>query len=379
MPPPALLLLPFLFIARSRAALDFPGQTVEGPPAFGGSRDDDAFTGSLTPFRERVHVDPREIAYFESEGELQASAYSGCVAVLPDDAFLLHNLAELFFDEPHVLVATCRDCAPWIIYPRVIRDRSCLSINHSSRPSPETIPFLSRTHLSALVESVNQVCQTYRAVNGTLNSAGETRDRLLRQAQAASEASTCAEAQAGSLSPIEFLRNFAAISKPVVIRDGASHWPAMRQWNDSYFLQRFYGRSVHVKLAPNGDFEGCSQAKEFAAFSTFKIPKHVRAQLNYPDLVVVRPASREMQFEDFLAFLDRQSLNDTEWISAYLEYSSVEANFPELKRDVVEPPFLREFLRKSHFNLWFSDGRTLGRLHFDPYDNFLAQVFGPLT
>lgn len=52
---------------------------------------------------------------------------------------------------------------------------------------------------------------------------------------------------------------------------------------------------------------------------------------------------------------------------------SIESYFPELKEDVIEPLLLRD-LEVALFNVWMSDGRTLGKLHFDPYDNLLCQV-----
>ncbi len=33
-------------------------------------------------------------------------------------------------------------------------------------------------------------------------------------------------------------------------------------------------------------------------------------------------------------------------------------------------------LAVAHENVWISNGKTLGRLHFDPYENTLVQVRG---
>lgn len=46
----------------------------------------------------------------------------------------------------------------------------------------------------------------------------------------------------------------------------------------------------------------------------------------------------------------------------------------DLKDDVAEPDFLRHLLTLERQNVWFSDGNTLGKLHFDEFDNLLCQV-----
>ena len=60
--------------------------------------------------------------------------------------------------------------------------------------------------------------------------------------------------------------------------------------------------------------------------------------------------------------------------SAYLEYSSIPNYLPELEQNVEEFPFVQGLLKRRHLNIWLSDGNTLGKLHFDPFDNFLCQV-----
>lgn len=33
-------------------------------------------------------------------------------------------------------------------------------------------------------------------------------------------------------------------------------------------------------------------------------------------------------------------------------------------------------LKRRHLNIWLSNGNTLGKLHYDPFDNFLCQISG---
>ncbi|XP_022083577.1 jmjC domain-containing protein 7-like isoform X5 [Acanthaster planci] len=62
--------------------------------------------------------------------------------------------------------------------------------------------------------------------------------------------------------------------------------------------------------------------------------------------------------------------------SAYLEYSSIPDYLPELEEDIPEFPFAQDLLTRRHLNIWLGDGNTLGKLHFDPFDNFLCQIRG---
>lgn len=128
---------------------------------------------------------------------------------------------------------------------------------------------------------------------------------------------------------------------------------------------------VRVAFAPYGEYEGCEKASDFEDFKEFKFPDIVKSQLHFSDLVVVRPAFLEIDFSTFMGIL--QSSNNSD-ISAYLEYSSIPSLLPELEQDIKEMPFVSGELKRRHLNIWLSNGNTLGKLHFDPYDNFLCQV-----
>ena len=228
----------------------------------------------------------------------------------------------------------------------------------------------------------------------------------------------------------DFVRNYLFRSKPVIIENAIHHWDAINKWSNEFLREQYGKQKVHIKLTPRGEFEGCDSAKLFDNYETFSIPEAVRKQLLYPDLVVVRPAVGDMTFNEFLDLIEStgdqekevtKDLNDQESVnianddgdgiftndlkeqtkdskkfkqsnmatnrslksrtnrnnvSAYLEYSSIREYFPELEYDVDEMPFVSNVLRLSHLNMWLSDGHTLGKLHFDPFDNFLCQLRG---
>ena len=145
----------------------------------------------------------------------------------------------------------------------------------------------------------------------------------------------------------------------------------MKKWTSEFLIKKFGSKMVRVAFAPHGEYEGCEKAHNFDNFKEFKFPAAVKSQLSFPDLVVVRPAFLEISFSSFKEIL--QSSNNSA-ISAYVEYSSIPSLLPELEQDIKVMPFVDGELKRRHLNIWLSNGNTLGKLHFDPFDNFLCQV-----
>ncbi|BFZ04950.1 hypothetical protein BsWGS_07989 [Bradybaena similaris] len=173
-----------------------------------------------------------------------------------------------------------------------------------------------------------------------------------------------------------FFHEFLSRSKPVIITEAIKHWPAFHKWTNTFLKQNYGDRKVHIKITPDGQYEGIEPISLWENHRNFSIPKSVYNKLPYPDLVVVRPASMEILFSEFLDLVENISLGLVKNMSAYLEYSSIANYFPELIEDIEEMQFFRNVLELSHLNIWLSDGNTLGKLHFDPFDNFLCQISG---
>ncbi|XP_060084095.1 bifunctional peptidase and arginyl-hydroxylase JMJD5-like [Ylistrum balloti] len=175
----------------------------------------------------------------------------------------------------------------------------------------------------------------------------------------------------------QFFHEYLKISKPVIIEKMTKTWPAFQKWTNNFFKKEYGNRDVYIKLTPKGEFEGVEQADLWDNFNTFSIPPEVIVQLHHSELVVVRPASLNLKFSEFLDTIEKVTRGDLKNVSAYLEYSSIPQHLPELEDDIREMPFVNPRVHKlEHLNIWLSDGNTLGKLHFDPYDNFLCQVHG---
>ncbi|XP_041367091.1 bifunctional peptidase and (3S)-lysyl hydroxylase Jmjd7-like [Gigantopelta aegis] len=174
----------------------------------------------------------------------------------------------------------------------------------------------------------------------------------------------------------EFFNEFLSLSKPVIIQGAMSDWAAFKKWTNKFLRKKFGNRTVHVKLTPGGEYEGVEKTSLWENFKAFKIPPSVFRQLHFPDLVVVRPATQNVKFSEFMDIVESVSTGKLRNVSAYLEYTSVDQYMPELKKDLKEMPFFTDLLELKHLNMWLSDGNTLGKTHFDPFDNFLCQISG---
>jgi len=246
------------------------------------------------------------------------------------------------------------------------KDRTCLLSPPKSSVKAE--PYAGPMKLSLLVQFLNEKCNAYRTVRGSLNSPGLFHAHIMSDLYALDVNGSCP--RIGIPDQPTFFQQHLFRSRPVVIEGGARVWPAMSKWTMDYLKDLYGSLKIHIKLTEDGNFEGVENASLWDNYRKDRIPEKVARQLAHPDLVVVRPATTEMQFSKFLDYI----VSENRLYSAYLEYSSIPSYLPFLEKDIVEMPFVAGLLKRRHLNIWLSDGNTLGKLHFDPYDNFLCQV-----
>ncbi len=253
-------------------------------------------------------------------------------------------------------------------YQREPRDRTCLMMPPKTKFQAE--PYSGRLIVEMLVQFVNEKCDAFRTPKGTLTAAGLFHEHIMKHLYIPKEMSEdCKRIKMPQTA--SFFQEYFFRSRPVVIEDAVKDWPALIKWTPDYLRSLYGEKAIHIKLTEDGNFEGVESAKDWAGYRDDWIPESVKKQLPFPDLVVVRPATTEIKFSDFLDFISTR--NDSMY-SAYLEYSSIPYYMPQLEKDIFELPFLKGLLERRHLNMWLSDGNTLGKLHFDPYDNFLCQV-----
>ncbi|KRX52707.1 JmjC domain-containing protein 7, partial [Trichinella sp. T9] len=316
-----------------------------------------------------------------------------------------------------------KNCGPAIVIPKMVKDRTCLmhSIHKDEKRSATIVP---KNAGENFVEFLNNICGTFLTENGDLNATGKRIEALKKNLhnvenktvtlhqlnrQCASPdlkyffysgicrtgeencykdnlSSECAT-QENTFFPLErceetdklpnkqqFISEYLFRSKPVIFRKAVHHWHAFRKWTWDFFMQSYGDVNVHVKLSPTVEFEGVEN-KTLWNSANFTIPAAIQQALDNADLVTVRPAGVEMKFKDFLNLMNEKT-NTTNKLFAYLEYTSMRSYFAGLENDVNEMPFVKNMLNLNHLNIWMSDGNTLGKLHFDEYDNFLCQIRG---
>jgi jumonji domain-containing protein 7 len=132
-----------------------------------------------------------------------------------------------------------------------------------------------------------------------------------------------------------------------------------------------------VKLGANGVFEGPELRSKWLDSGTNILPEFTKGKIEFPELVMVRPGQAELSMSEILQLFQNETRNlDLDsWISAYIEYTPMSSNFAELKTDVPESELFRE-LKLKHQNIWIGDGQTLGKMHFDEFENSLVMIKG---
>lgn len=310
-----------------------------------------------------------------------------------------------------------------LIFQKIVADRTCLLPTNVVK-YPVAIPFKGEIDKDMLISFINGHCSTYLNSYGNLNIQGMHREDILQNIFSVASISNLTveslvktkgdnsfdgklSCEKGSKdcnhvenwhsnklhnlykdlnrelpkcekielpSKEEFFHKYLKLSKPVIVKNAITNWPALRKWTNEFFKNKFGEQDVHIKLTPGGEYEGVEEVNKWEDYSTFKIPDVVKQKLPFPDLVVVRPATMNMKFSDFIDLIENVSSNVAKNISAYLEYSSIPDYLPELEDDLKEMPFFEGILKREHLNIWLSDGNTLGKLHFDAFDNFLCQV-----
>ena len=347
-----------------------------------------AVPGSL-PSTEHCSTDSETCDHlpYLAVDELRGHIHDRCIllAVPPlsiETRFMLYGLQEVFANESSVFLGQLRGNSASIhwetspptstsvlaFYTHEKRERSCLLLPPKKDFLAE--PYTGPLVLETLVQFLNEKCGTFRTRTGGLTEEGLMHQHIMQNLYHPSEpVGKCLRLRKPPSKP-DFFRDYTFRSRPVIVENAVQNWPAFKKWTAEYLRERYGERQVHIKLTPDGVFEGVESARIWSDYRQDWIPEAVKSQLQFPDLVVVRPATSEMHFSDFLDFI--ASGNRT--FSAYLEYSSIPYYMPSLQQDIFELSFVGGELEVKHLNMWLSDGNTLGKLHFDPYDNLLCQV-----
>ena len=185
----------------------------------------------------------------------------------------------------------------------------------------------------------------------------------------------CEKRSIESISTDEFRHEYLERNRPIIITDALESWSSS-EWDRAFFKENFGKLRQHVKLGQNGVFEGPGDRSEWADSQENQLPSFVRDKLEFPELVMERPGGIELSIGEIVdMFQNSTRAAKDEWISAYIEYTPMSNHFDQLKKNLSPPTFFDD-LKLKHQNIWIGDGQTLGKLHFDEYENALAVVKG---
>lgn len=274
-------------------------------------------------------------------------------------------------------------------------------------PSHESLlPLVKKnvTRFEELIDFVNRGCNTYFSVSGSLSLQGLHREEILRTKFYVKNISnvqskdvflrSCEEDQQFCYSDGErrevpklpecdkinlptkevFIHEYLKKSRPVIFRNALKDWPAFTKWSNKYLREKYGGKRVKFQLTPHGEFERIEQRKDWDSRGQSQLLQSQADQMPFPDLVLARPAVNFGNFSLFMDFLEGVSNKSISDLSVYLEYASIPEYLPELQEDLRDDFLFDGLFVKDQINIWLSDGRTVGKMHFDASENFLCQV-----
>ena len=297
------------------------------------------------------------------------------------------------------------------------KDRSCLLFLPHKRER-ETSRFIGEYSNN---EVNNIIADSVGITLSSLSFLNATMERYTVQ----SNNQLCSRINASEMTEELFLRSFWTPQRPVVVSKLFNPLPL----DDLLSLLYDHGNDlVGTKLSPDENFEGIDLVSNWEGGVDQFIPQVVLDQLESPDLVVVRNAHEEFRIRDVLSLIREKETNRVNCeekqrlcgafsaekgnhsctatalkcsrsASMYVEYLDMtrsrglyELYLTLLKDAQPFPGWMNYFIGNSSYEarahhrdadgkpmLWLGDGRTVGKLHFDPFDNVLFQVEGTKT
>ena len=148
---------------------------------------------------------------------------------------------------------------------------------------------------------------------------------------------------------------------PVIITNAQSlaGFAPRSQWTANHLKEAGWGDEVvKVSVSPSGRFDGAESGPLWG--------------LSQDEEVLVRPPETHMRLHDLLTLLSQPTSE-----SFYLEYNALHQYLGETFASSMAPrPPISSSLRPLLTNLWLGKGSTTSPLHYDEYENLLAQING---
>lgn len=136
--------------------------------------------------------------------------------------------------------------------------------------------------------------------------------------------------------------NYLLKQKPLLIKNGITHWSAYKNWKDLNYFYKIAGhRTIPIELGKKYDDENWSQG-------LFKFGEFLKLHMK-----------------------NENSTNET----AYLAQHDLFDQIPRLKEDIKIPEYCAISEKEPAIKAWIGPKNTISSMHTDPKDNLLCQVF----
>ena len=153
--------------------------------------------------------------------------------------------------------------------------------------------------------------------------------------------SSVLEKESGPTSALAFFRDFVSPNRPVLFKNAAREWPALKKWTDEYLREKLGDERVTISETPTGYADALARD-----------PGSGRT-------VFVMPHEARMTMAEFLDKLARKESGNVGYVQK--QNSNLTEEFSSLLDDVFEFPWAAEAFGKSPdaINFWMGDERAV--------------------
>jgi len=184
-----------------------------------------------------------------------------------------------------------------------------------------------------------------------------------------------------------FFWEYIYANRPLLIKGGVKHWPAVAKWTREYFEQ-WADHNIRVApIPPDGVNVRIEPATEWSVPNGLQgdnedeeeVVQEERGMVR-KDRVAVFSAKRiEMSIGGFLNRLENHQDGDPMFYAdGDLRSGALKNDFPFVVEDIKPLTSVLEHMEPKAQHLWLGK-QSLSKMHFDAVDNFFAQVVGTKT
>jgi len=165
---------------------------------------------------------------------------------------------------------------------------------------------------------------------------------------------------------IEFLRDIVSSHTPCIINGLIDDWPALKNWNYNYLINKTNNQDVLINFTHDGDADSIKFINDDYYFI---YPAEVKMKFNnFINML------QNKEYDDAIPYLSQQDDNLRKYFNILL--NDITIGLP-LANIAFKDPYINDSL--TAINLWIGDERSVSSLHKDFYENFYCVIDGEKT